>query len=57
MRRTPEFQQRFGYPALTDGTRRKVFGLSAAALLGLDPTATTCAIDASKLAAARAEYT
>ena len=54
---TPEFQQRFGYPALTDEIRRKVFGLNAAALLGLDPQATTCAIDQSKLATARVEYT
>ena len=54
---TPEFQQRFGYPALTDAIRAKVFGLNAAALLGLDAQATTCAIDQSKLAIARAEYT
>ena len=54
---TPEFQDRFGYPALTDAIKAKVFGLNAAALLGLDRTAATCAIDQSKLTAARAEYT
>jgi hypothetical protein len=40
---SPEFQERFGYPALTDELRRKVFGLNAAALFDIDPTATQCA--------------
>ena len=51
---TPEFQERFGYPALTDEIKRKVFGLNAARCSGLDPDATTCAIDPSLLATARA---
>ncbi len=54
---TTEFQQRFGYPALTDAIKAKVFGLNAATLLGLDPAAAVCAIDQTQLAAARAEYT
>lgn len=40
---SPEFQEQFGYPALTDELRRKVFGLNAAALFGVDPTAAQCA--------------
>lgn len=31
----PEFQQRFGYPALTPELKRKVFGLNAARVYGL----------------------
>ncbi len=42
---TPEFQGRYGYPAMTPELKRKVFGLNAAQLLGLDPTATYCAPD------------
>jgi hypothetical protein len=52
---TPEYQERFGYPALTDEVKRKVLGLNAARLFGLDPTATRCALDADGLEAARAE--
>jgi predicted TIM-barrel fold metal-dependent hydrolase len=32
-----EFQQRFGYPALTPELKRKVFGLNAARVYGLKP--------------------
>ena len=35
-----EAQERYGYPALTDELKRKVFGLNAAALFGIDPAAT-----------------
>jgi predicted TIM-barrel fold metal-dependent hydrolase len=41
---TPEYQERYGYPALTDATKTAIFGLNAAALLGIDPTATHCAL-------------
>ena len=40
---TPEFQDRYLYPALTDERKRKVFGLNAARLLGLDPAGAYCA--------------
>ena len=33
---TPEYQEKFGYPALTAETRRKIFGLNAARVYGLD---------------------
>jgi uncharacterized protein len=51
-----ELQERYGYPALTDEIKRKILGLNACRLLGLDPDATRCAIDADALAAARAEH-
>jgi hypothetical protein len=52
---TPEYQDRFGYPALTPAIKQKVFGLNAAKLFGVDPAATRCVLDGDGLAAARAE--
>jgi hypothetical protein len=52
---TTEFQDRFHYPALTDDLKRKVLGLNAARLFGVDPGATRCALASDPLAAARAE--
>jgi hypothetical protein len=54
---TEEFQQRFGYPALTDEIKRKILGLNAARLFGLDPQATRCALRADGLEEARLEHT
>lgn len=51
-----EYQERLGYPPLTDDLKRKVLGLNAAALLGLDPQQTRCALDGDGLDAARAEH-
>jgi uncharacterized protein len=34
-----EFQERYGYPALTDAVRRKIFGLNGARVYGLDVAA------------------
>jgi len=43
---TPEFQERFGYPALTDAVKAKIFGLNAVRALNIQsPTALTCAAD------------
>lgn len=53
---SPEFQERFGYPALTDEIKAKVFGLNAARLFGLDPHAARCAVDADRLTASRDEH-
>ena len=39
---TPEFQERFGYPELTDERKRKIFGLNSAALYGVDPVTVPC---------------
>jgi uncharacterized protein len=48
-----EDQDRYGYPALTDDVKRKVFGLNAATLFGIDPAATRCALDLDPLAGAK----
>ncbi len=50
---SPELQERYGYPALTDEIKAKVFGLNAARLFGLDPAEQRCGVDASALEAAR----
>jgi hypothetical protein len=50
---SPDFQERFGYPALTPEVKAKVLGLNAAALFGVDVAATRCALDADGLVAAR----
>lgn len=52
---TEEFQERFGYPALTDAVKAKVFGLNAANLFGVDAAAMRCAVDGDQLFVARAE--
>ena len=46
---TAEFQDRYGYPALTSEVKAGIFGLNAAALFGIDPTATRCALTADPL--------
>jgi len=48
-----EFQDTYGYPALTKELKAKIFGLSAAKLYKIDPNATRCAVDASKIAMLR----
>jgi predicted TIM-barrel fold metal-dependent hydrolase len=42
---TPEFQERFGYPALTSGIKAKILGLNSADLYGIDPAEVPCALD------------
>ncbi len=44
-----EYQDRYGYPALTDAIKAQVLGLNAAELFGLDPQATRCALAADML--------
>jgi predicted TIM-barrel fold metal-dependent hydrolase len=51
-----DYQEQFGYPALTDELKRKVFGLNAAGLFGVDVNDTRCAMDADQLATARLEH-
>ena len=51
-----EYQDRFGYPALTTARRAKVLGLNAAKLFGLDAHATRCALEKDPLAGAKAEH-
>jgi hypothetical protein len=51
-----ELQARFGYPALTDEVKRKVLGLNAASLFGVDPEADRCRIGGVRLDEARAQH-
>jgi hypothetical protein len=39
---TPEYQERFGYPALTADVKRRILGANAAELYGVDPITTRC---------------
>ncbi|MGD0394056.1 MAG: amidohydrolase family protein, partial [Acidimicrobiales bacterium] len=48
---TSEFQDLYNYPALTDEVKSNIFGLNAATLFGIDPTATRCALTTDPLAA------
>lgn len=48
-----QFQDRYGYPALTREVKSQVLGLNAAGLLGLDAEATRCALTADVLERAR----
>ena len=50
-----EFQDKYGYPALTKELKAKIFGLSAAKLYNIDPKATRYAVDTSKIAMLRRE--
>ncbi|MFN8016988.1 MAG: amidohydrolase family protein [Acidimicrobiales bacterium] len=50
---SPELQERHGYPALTPEVKRKIFGLNAAKLHGLDPAAGRCRFDEGELQEAR----
>ena len=51
-----EYQERYGYPALTEARKRKILGLNAANLFGLDPHATRCALTQDPISAAKAEH-
>ena len=39
---TPEFQERFGYPALTPELKAKILGTNSAALYGIEPAVDPC---------------
>lgn len=52
---TDEFQERYGYPALTPEIKRKIFGHNAARLFGIDPIAERCVIDGDRLEELREE--
>jgi predicted TIM-barrel fold metal-dependent hydrolase len=44
---TPAFQQMYGYPALTREIKAKIFGLNAAKLYHVDPTAARCKVNSN----------
>lgn len=51
-----QMQEEFGYPALTDEIRRKIFGLNAARVYGVDPSAVRYAIENDDVQRLRAAY-
>ena len=53
---SPEFQERYGYPALTPARKAKIFGLNAARVYGVDVGRVRAAQRSDPLARARAEY-
>jgi len=50
------FQEQYGYPALTDVARRRIFGLNAAEAYGLDLPALRQAAKSDPVARLKAEY-
>jgi uncharacterized protein len=46
---TQEFQDLYGYPALTPEIKAKILGLNAARIYGIDPVATRCRIEGTEL--------
>jgi uncharacterized protein len=48
---TPQFQETYHYPALTPEVKADLFGLNAATLFGLDPTAMRCGLTQDPLTA------
>jgi hypothetical protein len=50
---TDEFQERFGYPALTPEVKAKILGLTSARLYGVEPITGRCRLDAGQLEQAR----
>ena len=51
-----EFQERYGYPALTPAIKRKVFGLNAARVYGLRPEALRPRLARDRVHKSRLEY-
>jgi len=50
-----EFQERFGYPAITPELRAKIFGLTSARLYGVAPIRATTSLDPAEVDSLRAE--
>jgi predicted TIM-barrel fold metal-dependent hydrolase len=50
-----EYQERFGYPALTDDVKARILGLNAATLYGIDPGVASCQPSLADRAALRSE--
>ena len=53
-RSRPEYQERFGYPALTADVKARILGLNAARVYGIDPATTACALSAADRSGLRA---
>jgi predicted TIM-barrel fold metal-dependent hydrolase len=52
---TEEYQEQYGYPALTPELKRKILGGNAARLYGVDPITTRCDFTPEELAEVRTE--
>jgi len=52
---TQEYQEHFGYPALTPELKRKILGVNGATLYGVQPITTRCDSTPEELEQARAE--
>lgn len=52
---TQQFQEQYGYPALTDAIKAKIFGLNAARAFRIDPELKRCAATEGTFAAVRRE--
>ncbi|HEX4445439.1 MAG TPA: amidohydrolase family protein [Polyangiaceae bacterium] len=52
---TAQYQEMYGYPALTDDMKHKIFGLNAARIYHVDPTAARCKVDGSSFAMMKRE--
>jgi uncharacterized protein len=50
-----ELQERYGYPALTDEIRAKIFGINSARLYGVKPITGTCKLSPAEVDAVRAD--
>ena len=50
---TPEYQERFGYPALTAEVKQAILGANGATLYGIDPVRNQCEFTAEERAEAR----
>ena len=53
---SPEFQEKYGYPALTKAAKAKIFGLNAARVYGLDAAQLRPKLQADALSKSRAAY-
>jgi predicted TIM-barrel fold metal-dependent hydrolase len=53
---TPEFQQRYGYPALTRERKAKILGLNAARVYGIEPGAMRSRLRRDKVQKSKADY-
>jgi hypothetical protein len=52
---TPAFQQMYGYPAITPEIKAKIFGLNAARIYRVDPTAARCKVNDNTFAGIKRE--
>jgi predicted TIM-barrel fold metal-dependent hydrolase len=52
---TAEYQEKYGYPAITDAIKKRIFGLNAAGIYHVDPTLARCKASQSTFSMMRRE--